>query len=337
MAANQFGTKYDRHYCTIVTPYKDNFEVDEQALRKFLRYFLQPKFLDIKGGIIVNAQAGEIDNLSRAEKKKNVEIAMEEVGGKMPVFGGVGGANTEDAMAGAKDVKEVGADGYMLFSPLGPGSWADPEQYPEVWLDYAKAVYQAVDDLPIIGHPTGRGSPIFGMGLPLKQTVMTCQQIPNIIGWKMVYPMESHPMITNALRSLDHHVGVFEAAGFNFHFTLANDYMDGSVSGSFNYSLELSVDHINAWKRRDITEAVRIWHSGLEHLHEFLYVPIFRLHLRYKIAAWLRGFIPHPFMRPPLPRPHQGEVAILKERLIKCGYEVIPEKDINRVTAQLLP
>jgi 4-hydroxy-tetrahydrodipicolinate synthase len=108
-AGQEFGSRYDRHYCTIVTPYKDDFEVDEQALRRFLRYFMQPKFLDINGGIIVNAQAGEIDHLSREEKRRNVEIALEECGGKVLVFAGVGGVRTEHAIAGtpAPEVQNI--------------------------------------------------------------------------------------------------------------------------------------------------------------------------------------------------------------------------------------
>jgi len=144
-------------------------------------------------------------------------------------------------------------------------------------------------------------------------------------------------MIARALRSISHHVGVFEAPGFDFHFSLAHDIIDGSVSGSFNYALEPMAKHMDAWKKHDVVEATRIWHSGLEYLHEFLYVPINRLHVRYKVAAWLRGFIPNPFMRPPLSRPRQSEVNTLKDRLIKCGISVIPDKDIKYVTSQLIP
>jgi 4-hydroxy-tetrahydrodipicolinate synthase len=332
------GNKYDRYYSTIVTPYKDNYEVDEQALRKFLKYFMQPAFINIGGGIIVNAQAGELDHLTREEKKRNIEIAMEECGGKVPVFSGVGGIRTEDVIKTALDVKEVGADGIMLFSPIG-GAMAgwDPEMYPEVWLDFAKAVCNAVPNTPIIGHGVAGFHPLWGIGLPLNITVRTCKEIPAIMGWKMVYPLESHPIIAKALRKLDTHVGVFEAPGLYFHTSLSLGIVDGSVSGSWNYALEPMIEHIKAWQNKDIDEAGRIWHNGLENLHEYIYVPITRLHSKYKVSAWLRGLIPNPFMRPPLPRPRQAAVQAIKERLVNCGLNIIPEKDIKKVTAQLLP
>ena len=337
MTVDKYGKKWDRFYCTIVTPFKDNDDVDEAAFRKFLKYFMQPKFRDINGGIIVSAQAGELDHLSREERKRNLEIAMDECGGKVPVFTGVGGTRTRDAVQTAIDAKEIGADGIMLFTPVG-GAGSDPEQYPEVWMDYAKTVVDAIGDMPVIGHPVGRFHPLWGIGWPLKQTIETCNAIPNVIGWKMVYPLETHPVVAKGLRSLDHHVGVFEAPGLFFHDSLAKDYIDGAVSGSFNYAMELMADHMNCWKNNDIVGAKKIWLSGgLEDLHEFLYVPMNRLHVRYKIAAWLRGFIPSPYMRRPLPRPRLSEVAALKMRLKKCGFEVIPEKDINKVTSSLLP
>ena len=36
-----------------------------------------------------------------------------------------------------------------------------------------------------------------------------------------------------------------------------------------------------------------------------------RLHIRYKAAAWLRGFIDNPLMRPPMPRPRREEIETL--------------------------
>src|SRR3972149_1350818 len=84
------GKKYDRLYVAMVTPHKDNtYEPDERQLRAFLRRFLQRKYVEAGIGIIINPEAGEIFYLSREEKRRNVEIAVEEVKGKVPVFAGV--------------------------------------------------------------------------------------------------------------------------------------------------------------------------------------------------------------------------------------------------------
>ena len=138
-----------------------------------------------------------------------------------------------------------------------------------------------------------------------------------------------------AARSVDRHVGILRASARFFHEYLATDYFDGTVTGAFNYAMESMIDHINAWRRRDVDEACRIWKAGLEDLHEYVYSDYSRLHVRYKAATWLRGLIPLPFMRPPMPKPRKEEILTLRQLLTKAGLSVIPEGDINRVMSQL--
>jgi len=316
---------------------KENYVVDEPAMRKFLQYFMQPKFTEAGGAIIINPEAGELFSLSRQEKRRNVEIALEECGGKVPIFAGVIDVTTDDAIKVALDVKEVGADGLFLMPPIGSmditTSW-NADKYPEVFVDMAKAEVEAVD-LPAIVHPVGSPSATFGIGLPLNVTLQTCKEIPNIVGWKMTYTYPGSFIIAKALRRLDHHVGILRSHAKFFHENLATDYFDGTVTGSFNYAMESMIDHIHAWRRKDIEEAYRIWKSGLEDLHEYVYSDYSRLHVRYKIATWLRGLIPLPFMRPPMPKPRREEVVALRELLAKAGYDVIPERDSDRIMIQL--
>ena len=329
--------KYDRLYVAILTPYKQDGSVDEAALRKFLQYFTQPKFLDAGGGMIINPEAGELFYLSREEKRRNVEIAMEECGDKMLVFAGVADLSTKDSVKVAIDAKEVGVDGIFLMPPLGSiditACW-DADKYPEVWIDMAKAQVDAVD-LPAITHPVAMVTPEFGPGLPLSATLQMCKEIPNIVGWKMVYNYGGSRVIANALRSLDRHVAILEAPGNYFHEALATGYFDGTLSGSFCYAMEPMIDHINAWRRKDIDEARRIWHSGLAELHEYIYQGNKRLHIRYKAAAWLRDLIPNPFMRPPLPKPRKEEVLTLRSLLTKAGMNVIEESAFKKLVEQL--
>jgi dihydrodipicolinate synthase/N-acetylneuraminate lyase len=337
MKGDRFGTKFDRLFVAVITPMKENYAVDEPALRKLLQYFMQPKFTEAGGAIIINPEAGELFCLSRQEKRRNVEIALEECGGKVPVFAGVLDVTTEEAVKVAVDAKELGVDGIFLMPPVGSmditTSW-NAEKYPEVFVDMAKAEVDAVD-LPAIVHPVGAPSAAFGIGLPLAATMRMCKEIPNIVGWKMTYSYPGGITIAKALRTLDRHVGVLRASARFFHEYLATDYFDGTVSGSFNYAMESMIDHIDAWKRRDLEKACRIWKSGLEDLHEYVYSDYSRLHVRYKLATWLRGLIPLPFMRLPMPAPRREEVVALRGRLAKAGLSVIPERDSDRIMTQL--
>jgi dihydrodipicolinate synthase/N-acetylneuraminate lyase len=298
---------------------------------------MQPKFVEAGGAIIINPACGEIFYLSREEARRNVEIAMEECGGKVPVFAGVRGARNSEVIQMAKDVKEVGADGMFLFPPEGDSSvssaW-NADKYPEVWIDQAREVIRAAD-LPIIAHPTASPHPIFGKGLPLEGTLAICKALPNVVGWKMVYNYVGALIVAKGLRSLDRHVAILAAPADYFQENLATGYFDGTVSGSWNYGLEPMLEHLNAWKRNDADEARRIWKSGLEDLHSYVFGNWSRFHPKYKISCWLRGLIPSPFMRAPMGLPRKEELVTLRRLMTGAGIECIPEKESDKIAAKL--
>src|SRR6185369_17702519 len=59
--------------------------------------------------------------------------------------------------------------------------------------------------------------------------------------------------------------------------------------------------------------------GGLAALQEYVFSEFSRLHVRYKTAAWLRGFIPSPAMRPPMPRPRRAEIDALARQRVDLG------------------
>ncbi len=331
-----YGKKYDRLYVTIVTPYKDDgsLQVDESQLRRFLQYFLQKNFLDAGVGIIINPEAGELFYLSREEKLRNLQITLEEVHGRVPVFTGVCQPTTSATVLEAKDAKEAGADGIFAMPAIGAldvtTAW-DSTKYPEVWLDNVKAIAKAIGDMPIICHPVGTLNIRYGEGLPVEVAVRTCKEIPNVVGWKMTYNYTGYRIVSRALRRLDRHVAVLGAPAVNFHENMANDCFDGTVSGSWNYAPEPMLDHILAWRRGDWREALRIWQNGLAELQEYVYSDFARLHVKYKTATWLRGFISNPYMRPPLPKPRKEEVKVLHDLLKNAGMSVIDGATMAKV------
>ena len=103
---------------------------------------------------------------------------------------------------------------------------------------------------------------------------------------------------------------------------------DGTLSGFWNFALEPMLDHLEAWDAKDIDKARRIWDGGLVQLHEYV-ADMGRLHIRYKTATWLRGLIPNPFMRSPMPKPKEEEVETLYRLLKALGLPVIDSKEIK--------
>lgn len=331
--------KFDRLWVAVMTPFKENFEVDEKALRSQIQYFMQPKFKDNPSGagIIINPEAGELFYLSREEKRRNVEIAVEECSGKMPVFAGVFDLRTEDAVKVAVDAKKAGADGLFVFPPQGAvevtGAW-DATRYPDVVISFIRPQMEAAG-LPAIIHPVAPYTPAFGGGLPLTTTLEVCRRLPNLVGWKMFQNYVGSVMVARALRTLDRHVAILPAMSNLFHENLATGYWDGCLTGSFCYAMEPMIDHINAWKNKNLDEANRIWKSGLEDLQYYIDCEIGRLHTRYKVATWIKDLLPLPFMRPPSPWPTKEECVTIRQLMMNASLKVIPKKDFDRVVKKL--
>jgi dihydrodipicolinate synthase/N-acetylneuraminate lyase len=319
-----------RLYVAMVNPYKlGTYDLDESALRAIVRYF-------IEGGasagvsLIVNPEAGEVFYMTREEKKRSLEIVLEEVNGRVPVVAGVMDVTTQGTMEVALDAKRLGADGLFLMPPIGAiditTSW-NPTKYPEVWLDQIRII-DSLCDMPIFTHPVGAPSIGYGIGLPEEPTRLICQAVPNIVGWKMTYNWDGWKKVGRSLRNLQPTVAVLGAPAHYFHEALASNLMDGTITGSFNYAFEPMLKHIEAWGRGDVVEATSIWDSGLSELQEWMYGDYSRLHIRYKLATWLRGLIAHPFMRPPMPAPTEAEIIECAELLRGAGLSII---DASRI------
>ena len=332
-----YGNKWDRMYVATVVPYKEGtFEVDYEAFRKLIRYFLQQKFVDADGGIIVNPEAGEVFYHTYEEKRNLVKIAMEEVAGKLPVFAGAIDVTTEGTVKDAIAAKELGVDGLFFCPPMGSGdvtyAW-NPDLYPEVWSDMMNAMADATD-LPIIVHPTS-GVSQYGVGLPVGPTIKICTDVPNIVGWKMTYSYWGWKKVAEAFRKFDRHVAVLGAPSDLWHVALLNEQFDGCVNGGLCYAMEPMIEHVQAWKENDLDKARTIWNSGLSDLNDYVFGDYARLHCRYKIGAWLRGLVPEPFMRAPQPMPKEIELRTMRELLINLNLEVIPEQDFEKVISKL--
>src|SRR3977135_3912803 len=109
----------DRYYVAILLPMTESLQIDEPAFLHFSQFFLrEPSFLKT-GGLCINPEAGEIFYLTRAEKRRVLEIAMEEAHGKLPIIAGTWALTTDEMVETAKDVKALGADGIFVTPPGG--------------------------------------------------------------------------------------------------------------------------------------------------------------------------------------------------------------------------
>jgi 4-hydroxy-tetrahydrodipicolinate synthase len=97
----------------LVTPFRSDFSLDEGALRQLVRrqvvagvHFLVPC-----------GTTGESPTLTNQERRRVVEITLEEAHGKVPVVAGAGGYDTAEATRAAREYQTMGVDGILSVAP----------------------------------------------------------------------------------------------------------------------------------------------------------------------------------------------------------------------------
>jgi NAD(P)-dependent dehydrogenase (short-subunit alcohol dehydrogenase family) len=169
--------------------------------------------------------------LDREERQRVVRIVPEETGRRSPVLAGVVDVTTAGAVRTARDAAQLGADGLFVSPPIGAGditqSW-DAEAYPEVLIDLLHAIAAEVD-LPIVVHPVGKTTAAYGVGLSAAAVRRVCEEVPQVVGWKMTYNYDGYRAVTRTLRELDRPVAILGAVAKYFHENLASDAFDGSA------------------------------------------------------------------------------------------------------------
>jgi 4-hydroxy-tetrahydrodipicolinate synthase len=153
----------------LVTPFKQDFSLDEATLRKLVRR-------QIDAGInflVPCGTTGESPTLTRAEHLRVVEITLEEAKGKVPVLAGAGGYNTHEVIELAREIERMGADGILSVTPY----YNKPTQ--EGLYQHYKAIASAIR-LPIVVYSVqGR------TGVNVEPaTLARLAQIDNIVGVK---------------------------------------------------------------------------------------------------------------------------------------------------------
>lgn len=105
--------KLEGLYTVMITPFDAQGKLDQEGLRRNLRYQIQHKV----DGIVVLGTTGESPTLNSQEKQKVIEIALEEVKGKATLLVGTGSYSTERTITETRQAQEMGADAALIITP----------------------------------------------------------------------------------------------------------------------------------------------------------------------------------------------------------------------------
>jgi 4-hydroxy-tetrahydrodipicolinate synthase len=95
----------------LVTPFK-NGAVDEEVYRQLIRHLLP----DVDG-VVPCGTTGEFSYMTLDERKRAIEICLDEVNGQVPVLAGTGGQSTRETLVLTEFARDAGATGALVVAP----------------------------------------------------------------------------------------------------------------------------------------------------------------------------------------------------------------------------
>jgi len=121
-------------YPVIITPMNQNEEINWEGLKQNIEHFIQEGV----AGLVVNGSTGEFVSLTKEERFKVVETAVEQINGRIPLLVGTAAETTKEAIEYTQQAERAGASGALLINSY----YAHPKE--EEIYEHFKAVAESV-------------------------------------------------------------------------------------------------------------------------------------------------------------------------------------------------
>ena len=224
----------------MATPFTDDHRLDEARARALIDWYLASGV----HGISVAGSQGEFFALDDAERLRLIEVAVEAVGGRVPLYAGTGAVTTRDAIRFTQAAERAGADLALVITPY----FIQPSH------DELVAHYRAIaasTRLPVMLY---NNPPRTGVNL-LPRTLAACMAADNVVGVK-----DSSGDLTQSVEYLLN--APRPALLFSGRDTIALAMMlhggHGTISPAANAFPRLMVRLYDALRAGNVTEARRL-------------------------------------------------------------------------------
>ena len=154
----------------IVTPFKDNGEVDYEKFAEMVEYQIE----NGTDAIIVCGNTGESSTLTHEEHLDVIRYCVEKVNGRIPVIAGTGSNCTDTAIYLSTEAEKYGVDGLLLVTPY----YNKATQ--KGLYQHFKAVADSVK-VPVILYNVPSRT---GCNIAPETVVKLCTEVENIVGVK---------------------------------------------------------------------------------------------------------------------------------------------------------
>ena len=261
----------------VLTVFDKEENIDEVGMRQLVSFLID------KGvnGLYLTGSTGEGFTMTSEERKKVVEIVIDETAGRVPVVVHVGAIGTKISIDLAKHAESVGADG---ISSVPPFYWKFNEnQIIKYYEDIASScsIPMIVYNVPLVG--------LLGMN-----AIKRLAKIENVKGIK--YTALSQYEITQIKDEVGEEFLVYSGADEMAMSGLIAG-ADGIVGSFYNIMPELFINIYDAVKNKDVDEAQRLQKQAVEVIMYALQLPSFYAGMKV-ILKWMginAGYCRRPF------------------------------------------
>ncbi len=232
----------------MVTPFDENEKLDEKRLRAVVNFLIEHKL----EGLYITGSTGESFLMSPEERKRVVEITVEETRGRIPIIAHIGAIGTHSSIDLAKHAAAAGVDAISSVPPFYWGFSAD--QIVSYYTDLT-----ASTSLPMFAYNV----PMAALGFDV---IKRLAQIPGLVGVK--YTASTHHEIIRIKQEIRTDFIVYSGSdemamsGLGFG-------AEGIIGSFYNLMPEIFIplrdavaagDHVEAKRLQEIGNAV-IFHS----------------------------------------------------------------------------
>ena len=292
----------------LLLPFENDLSIDEASFRKHLRDVAAVEGLT---AVTINAHSTEVASCTFEEQRRVLEIAQDEIGGRLPLVNGIWADGSLEAARIARMAAQGGASALLVFPPA-PFTLG---QSPAMALAHFKRIADATD-LPLIvfQYPLATGQ-----GYPKDTLLKLCEEVPTIRAIKdWIGNVPHHEWHIRTLQDLPRPVNVLTT---HSSWLLSSLVLgpNGVLSGSGSVIADLQAQMFRAVQANDMTQAKRL-NDRIEPTARVFYAdPFVDMHNRMKEALVLLGRQKRAVVRPPLTKIGDAEIARIRKALLESG------------------
>ena len=290
--------------------FNEDLSIDEKETRRHLSYVAGTRGLS---AITVNGHASEVHACTFEEQRRILEVSADEMGDRLPLINGVYADGSIEAARIARMADEVGASCLLVFPPNSMSTGG--QLRPEMALAHFKRIADATD-LPIILFQYPMSS---GLGYPFETLLRLFEEVPSIRAIKdWAGDAMLHERHTREFQALPRPITVLttHSAWLMGSLTMG---AQGLLSGAGSVIADLQVELFEAIQAKDLARAQAL-NDRIYPLAQAFYAPPFLdMHNRMKECLVLLGRLDKAYVRPPLWKLSDQEIARLGKALSEAG------------------